>query len=93
MKYGKAVFLGEAYAFADYSMRRGCKKYGFPAGGHRSLELFYAGGPDRFRTFLADCQIKLAGLKYVNEGQTLSFAKLAGTYATQMILTTIKGAF
>ena len=93
MKYGKAVFMGEAYAFADYSLRRGSKKYGFPAGGHRSLELFYAGGPDRFRTFLADCQAKLAGLRYVHEGQTLSFANLAGTHATQMILTTMKEAF
>ncbi len=93
MKYGKAVFLGEAYGFADYWMRRGSKKYGFPAGGHRNLELFYAGGPDRFRTFLADCQSKLAGLRYVHDGQTLSFAKLAGTHATQMMLTTVKGAF
>ena len=92
-KHGTAVFRGEAYAFADYALRRGSQRYGFPAGSQRSLEMLYAGGPDRFRTFLADCESKLAGLRYVHGGQSLSFANLAGYNAATMIHTTVKEAF
>ncbi|MAI73981.1 MAG: hypothetical protein CMM01_24205 [Rhodopirellula sp.] len=64
--------------------------YGFAAGSHRSLEFFYA---CHFRTFLADCQTKLARPKYVHKGQALFFAKLTDTHATQMILRAIEETF